>query len=458
MSSPYFSDTLKSLIGYSIGIFSSDGTLVKGSLVNVKKDYLVLQNKKGEYFYYHLDQIKSISKNTKHLDKKPIQDDYLNAEKLQEILEHCKYKWITINCHNDQLIRGYLSKVFEDHIILISSEEKIIMQTSYISNIFPGFYEDSDSTAANDLNEKEAASPNQTEYVNNIQQAFHEEKPYENQLTNSETHSSPSLPNESGTQPQFYEEKTIENQLTNPETHSSPSLPNESGTQPQFHEEKTIENQLADSETHSNLSLPSESDTQLQLHEDAEFLLISRQDIQQAKNKERPVEKQMTYNENNSLEKTQQNDHPIVEKTAEPIDYNLFDQKRQSRPSTGSGSLSASHEYEEKNEPTENNKILNNDSTMSSHSKKRFFRKKGSKKKLKINRREMKSSPTEEQQIGKQTTLLPAGKESRVHIKPILTPEERDKVLESQYYSLMKQAEKNYMNLKKKRLARENLR
>ncbi|RJS59906.1 hypothetical protein CJ483_07330 [Bacillus sp. PK3_68] len=70
----------------------------------------------------------------------------------------------------------------------------------------------------------------------------------------------------------------------------------------------------------------------------------------------------------------------------------------------------------------------------------------------------MKSSPTEEQQIGKQTTLLPAGKESRVHIKPILTPEERDKVLESQYYSLMKQAEKNYMNLKKKRLARENLR
>lgn len=141
MSNPFFPNTLKSLIGFFVGVFSNDGALIKGNLVDVKKDYLILQNKEGKYLYHYLSQIKSVSKNAKDTRTSTFKKDYLQAEQLQEILEQCKYSWITINCFNDQVITGFLSRVFEDHLILVSEEEQIIMQITYINNVFPGVYE-----------------------------------------------------------------------------------------------------------------------------------------------------------------------------------------------------------------------------------------------------------------------------------------------------------------------------
>ncbi|MCP3762276.1 YuzF family protein, partial [Domibacillus sp. A3M-37] len=157
MSNLFFSDALKSLIGYSVGVFSSDGTLMKGTIVDVKKDYLILQNTEEKYIYHQLAQIKSVSKNAKDLQANPIRQDYLQAEQLHEILEQCKYSWVTVNCYNDQFVAGFLSKVFDDHLILISEEEKIIMQNACIINIFPGVCEPADVEAKDERSENESS-------------------------------------------------------------------------------------------------------------------------------------------------------------------------------------------------------------------------------------------------------------------------------------------------------------
>lgn len=424
MSSPYFSDTLKSLVGYSIGIFSSDGTLVKGSLIDVKKDYLILQNKKGESFYYHLNQIKSISKNTKDLKTKSVNDDYLQAEKLYGILEHCKHRWVTINCHNDQLVTGYLSGVFEDHIILISSEEKIIMQTSHISNIFPGFYEHSDPAATDNSNKEETPSRSQTEKTSNVQQDVNEEKPQEDHRADSKTNSNSSIPNENKVQSQLREEK----------------------------EEAAIFETPSSSEQDEPI-IEKSTDHQM------DFLSTSGlgEDVQETKNKEISTEENHTYTVSYSLEKPQEDNEPVREEKAESINYNLFDKNLRSRLSTNGGTLSTFHEHEESKEVSiKNNQTPSNSPATPSNSGNYCFRKKRSNKKLRINKRVMKRFHMKEKQTDKQT-LGPTAEEHRVYIKPILTPEERERILESQYYSLMKQAEKNYINLKKKRLARESL-
>ncbi|WP_050184341.1 DUF2642 domain-containing protein, partial [Domibacillus robiginosus] len=157
MSSPFFSDALKSLIGYSVGVFSNDGTLMKGTMVDVKKDYLIVQTTEEKYIYHHLAQVKSVSKNSKAVQANVIAKDYLQAEQLKEILEQCKYSWVTVNCYNDQFVTGFLSRVFDDHLILISGEEKIIMQNACIINIFPGVYE-TEEKERNEPEEKELSS------------------------------------------------------------------------------------------------------------------------------------------------------------------------------------------------------------------------------------------------------------------------------------------------------------
>ena len=155
MSSPFFSDALKPFIGYSVGVFSNDGTLIKGTLVEVKNDYLILQTTEEQYIYHHLGQIKSVSKNAKDMQVNKTEKDYLQAEKLHEILEQCKYSWITVNCYNDQFVTGLLSRVFDDHLILISGEEKIIVQNACIINVFPGVHELADNEEPDGQEEKD---------------------------------------------------------------------------------------------------------------------------------------------------------------------------------------------------------------------------------------------------------------------------------------------------------------
>ncbi len=166
MSSPFFSDALRPFIGYSVGVFSNDGILIKGIMVDVKKDYLILQITEEKYIYHHLAQIKSVSKNAKDMQTNTVTKNYLQAEQLHEILEQCKYSWVTINCYNDQFVTGFLSRVFDDHLILISGEEKIIVQNACIINIFPGVHELADTEETEEQEEEPSTRVEEQKEIN----------------------------------------------------------------------------------------------------------------------------------------------------------------------------------------------------------------------------------------------------------------------------------------------------
>ncbi|OCA92333.1 DUF2642 domain-containing protein [Pseudobacillus wudalianchiensis] len=444
MLNPYFSDTLKSLIGYSIGIFSSNGTLIKGSLADVKEDYLILQNKEGDFFYYHLHQIKSIAKNTKDLKINSMNDDYLRAEKLQGILEHCKQQWVTINCHNDQLVTGYLSDVFDDHIILISSEEKIIMQTFHISNVFPGFYESPKPAETDHSNKKETVTHSQSEELIEDEQEFNQEAVQKEQQMNAKIDLAPPASNESEVQREFKLEKTQKDSQTNANAHSNPPNLNESEAPSPLYEEDitTLENLPSSEQT--------EATTEGNTDHQTEFLPASsqRKDVQ-----ERSSAKQQSSIIYDFSEEPQQNHQPIADKENGSIDYGLSNKSLGLHPITDKGPLPISSKHEESQEPSvEDNQSSSEYTVDPPNLGKCFFRKKRSTKELRINKRSVKRHHVEEKRLPS-----PSAEDRRNQVKTILTAEEKEKILESQYYSLMMQAEKNYMELRKKRLDRESL-
>ncbi|OLN21759.1 hypothetical protein BTO30_12930 [Domibacillus antri] len=368
MSGPYFSETLTALIGYSIGVFSGDGIILKGSLVDVKQDYLILQNEKGDYFYHHLDQIKSVSKNAKDRQTKKITRDFLRAENLHDILEQCKYSWVTINCHNDQMLTGFLSSVFEDHLILISGEETIIMQTAYINNIFQGFYERTDSDAANNSHENKEAADNETEDTKEL---------------NEKKERSAS---------QQDEEKDVQNE---------------------DHEEKEEEGK-------------------------------EEWEASSEKKEERTEEKCAVTADVSPANKT------IRMKKETPFDFKLSGRKLRLNITKGKKTAAS----DSKPSHTDDKKTQSRSADLSPE-KDACVQKSRPVKKMKINKKDR--SPQTEEKQSAAPTVLQITENIHGFLQPLLTQEEKERILEAQYYSLMKQAEKDYMKLRKKRLNREKM-
>ncbi|MGG3451144.1 DUF2642 domain-containing protein [Domibacillus aminovorans] len=444
MSSPYFSETLKALIGYSIGIFSNDGILIKGSLVDVKEDYIILQNEKEEHFYHHLNQIKSVSKNTKDNQTNKINHDYLQAEKLQEILEQCKQRWVTINCYNDQVLTGFLSKVFDDHLILISGEEKVIMQNSYISTIFSGFYEEGDSNATNNSIENGTSTNSETEATDHSNE------------------------NEASTNSQL-----------DAISHSH---------------ETSAANETEATDRLDALQHNDEVEQKEELDDDQVELVNSSFETSEGKARE-----MNSFTADSSLRKNRVDKSPFREKEIEEIDSTLYDRKLRSNLVTrkkniryDSGTFSRlkdlqSQTYrknkklkyskkdgrlqaEEKQsviQTTKSKKNIRYDSGTFSRLKDLQSQTYRKNKKLKYSKKDGRLQAEEKQSVI-QTTVQVA-EEKQDFIQPVWTQEEKEKMLETQYYSLMKQAEKSqnfslmkqaqkdYMKLKEKRMHRERI-
>ncbi|MFK2826236.1 DUF2642 domain-containing protein [Bacillus sp. B190/17] len=531
MSSSYFSNALTSLIGYSIGIFSNDGTLIKGRLIAVKKDFLILQKENNKFFYYHLDQIKSIAKNTKDLNNQTVNDDYLQAEKMHDILLQCERGWVTINCHNDQIVTGFLSKVFDDHIILISGEDKVIMQNSYINNIFPGFYEPIELNPNYDASEHEQSLNNETDDDQPLKLEENSESPQpalnnENQPEAESDVSLPSIQSEMTAAPLPFEDGLKEDDTTEPivkqnevefveysslnETDDDQSLKleeNSESPQPVLNNENQPENGadvplpsiqsetvaaplpfedgLKEDDTTEPIvkqnevefveysSLNETDDDQplydnetLEEERDAYSPVLNDEDQPEAEadvplpsiqsetvaaplpfedgpkedDTTEPIVKQnevefVEYSPLNNFEEKQLTGEKTSE--SEPIDYISFVQKMQL------------HLSSRKKSQADFNKQTNQYS-LPNHS---YPEKKRISRKIKIHKNEIKKTHIEEQPASCQHSFQPPVH----HIeneKPRLTHEEQDKMLESQYYALMKHAERNYLRLKRKRINR----
>lgn len=130
-------DSIRGLEGIEVGLFLDNNKTVNGTLFSVQKDHLILKINE-DYFYFPINQIRAMSKNAKdsRVTNGLSENTQINSVLLEEILQTMKLQWITVNSFNDQTFSGVLSKIAEDHILLIDGEKQYYILKSQIINIY----------------------------------------------------------------------------------------------------------------------------------------------------------------------------------------------------------------------------------------------------------------------------------------------------------------------------------
>ncbi|MGG0666463.1 hypothetical protein ABE042_20375 [Viridibacillus arvi] len=139
MKEKSFGQSIGGLKGAKIGFYLNCNQFVKGTLLEVKQDHLVV-DVNDIVHYFSLHQIHALSKNATDIRISSQKLPYLDRDHLTDVLKDLKYSWVTINSLSNQLFVGLLSKIADDHIILIRNGEQLYIQNSFISNIYKGNY------------------------------------------------------------------------------------------------------------------------------------------------------------------------------------------------------------------------------------------------------------------------------------------------------------------------------
>lgn len=126
--------------GLQIGLFLKDDQFIEGILLDIKPDHLIVEVSQN-VFYFALNQIHAISKNAKDFRVSSENTAHLSRSDLHGLLEELKYNWVTINSLSRQTFFGMLSKIADDHILLINNEEQLYIQKTFITNIYKGEYQ-----------------------------------------------------------------------------------------------------------------------------------------------------------------------------------------------------------------------------------------------------------------------------------------------------------------------------
>ncbi|WP_313891486.1 DUF2642 domain-containing protein [Psychrobacillus sp.] len=135
MKEQTFEQVLCAMKNTEIGLFLKNNQFIKGILVDVKQDHLVVEVAQKVY-YLPLQQIHALSKNAKDFLISPRIIPHLNKNHLTDLLKAMKYNWVSINSLSNQEVFGVLSSILEDHIILINNMELLYVPKSYISSIY----------------------------------------------------------------------------------------------------------------------------------------------------------------------------------------------------------------------------------------------------------------------------------------------------------------------------------
>ncbi|MEX3621337.1 hypothetical protein [Viridibacillus arvi] len=139
MKEKSFGQSIGGLKGAKIGFYLNCNQFVKGTLLEVKQDHLVV-DVNDIVHYFSLHQIHALSKNATDIRISSQILPYLDRDHFTDVLKDLKYSWVTINSLSNQLFVGLLSKITDDHIILIRNGEQLYIQNSFISNIYKGNY------------------------------------------------------------------------------------------------------------------------------------------------------------------------------------------------------------------------------------------------------------------------------------------------------------------------------
>ena len=133
-----FSAAMDLLKGFQVNLYVGED-IFKGKLIGVETDHVVLETEKKYIFYYNIDKIQAITKNTKQFQPEKATVEFQKTQSLMELLHSFQYSWVTILSINKQSFYGVLSEIDEDFVTLINGEERILIKVTHISNILKGF-------------------------------------------------------------------------------------------------------------------------------------------------------------------------------------------------------------------------------------------------------------------------------------------------------------------------------
>ncbi|MDQ0970919.1 chemotaxis protein histidine kinase CheA [Neobacillus niacini] len=152
MGSDNFSSTVDLLKGYNVNLYVGE-EIIKGKLMGVESDHIILEDEKAYVYYYSIDKIHAITKNTKQFKGEEITTEFMKTQSLADLLNSLKNSWVSILCLNKQSFDGVLGFVDSDFVTLINGENRILIKISHISNILKGYRKE----------EKQEENKNETE-------------------------------------------------------------------------------------------------------------------------------------------------------------------------------------------------------------------------------------------------------------------------------------------------------
>ncbi|MFK9093687.1 hypothetical protein [Bacillus salipaludis] len=142
-----FSSALDLLKGFDVNLYVGED-LFKGTLIGVEADHVVLETENKYIFYYTIDKIQAITKNTKQFQPADTTANFQKTQSLTELLQSFQHSWVTILSINKQRFSGVLSEIDTDFATLINGEERILIKLTHVSNILKGFIKEETKTEA----------------------------------------------------------------------------------------------------------------------------------------------------------------------------------------------------------------------------------------------------------------------------------------------------------------------
>ncbi|MEH7307746.1 hypothetical protein, partial [Neobacillus drentensis] len=136
-----FSAALDLLKGFSVNLYVGEDVF-KGKLIDVEADHVVLETENKYIFYYNIDKIQAITKNTRQFQPEKTTSKFQKTQSLTDLLHSFQHTWVTILTINKQRFTGVLSEIDTDFATLINGDERILIKLTHVSNILKGSIEE----------------------------------------------------------------------------------------------------------------------------------------------------------------------------------------------------------------------------------------------------------------------------------------------------------------------------
>lgn len=108
---------------------------LRGLLLEVNDDHLVLKDDTDDYKHYiQLDKIRGLTKNTKDITPEDTRKiPYTDKYRFVELLKEYENTWVKLTREGVKHEKGFISKVYPNHILFIQKDELTLIPISQIA-------------------------------------------------------------------------------------------------------------------------------------------------------------------------------------------------------------------------------------------------------------------------------------------------------------------------------------